>query len=58
MGISGVFCAIGTAVAAVTAGGLADLFGWRAAFILPGAVALLTGAAFILLRRLGHIGDD
>lgn len=57
MGISGVFGAFGTALAAITAGGLADLYGWRAAFIAPGLVAVVVGAAFITLRRLGHIGD-
>jgi MFS family permease len=57
MGVSGVFGAVGTAVAAVTAGGLADLFGWRAAFILPGIAGVICGAAFIGLRWLGYIGD-
>jgi FSR family fosmidomycin resistance protein-like MFS transporter len=57
MGISGVFGGIGTAAAALTAGGLAELLGWRAAFIVPGGAAILIGVAFIALRQLGYIGD-
>jgi MFS family permease len=35
--------------AAITAGALAEWIGWRAAFFIPGAVAIVTGIAFALL---------
>ncbi|MBT6426753.1 MAG: MFS transporter [Rhodospirillaceae bacterium] len=52
LGINGVFGSGGTAVAALLAGALADLWGWRAAFIVPGALCLGTGLIFILAMRL------
>ncbi len=58
LGISGVFGSIGTAIAAVTAGFLADLWGWRAAFIVPGVVCLATGIAFVAALRTGAIVDS
>lgn len=48
LGVNGVFGAIGTAGAALIAGVLADLVHWRAAFILPGLVCLVTGCLFAL----------
>jgi MFS family permease len=57
LGISGVFGSAGTAAAALVAGALADLYGWRAAFIVPGLVCLATGVAFVALLRLGLIAD-
>ncbi len=55
LGINGVFGSIGTAAAAVVAGILADLFGWRAAFILPGIASMIVGALFVLAIRQGRI---
>lgn len=52
LGINGVFGAAGTGLAAVVAGGLIDLIDWRAAFIVPGLVALLTGAGYALCWRM------
>jgi MFS transporter, FSR family, fosmidomycin resistance protein len=54
LGINGMFGGIGPAVAAVSAGALIDIAGWRAAFIVPGAIVLTTGVAFyaMLLRGL------
>jgi len=46
LGVNGVFGNLGVAFAAVTAALLAQRLGWRAAFIVPGALALLTGVAF------------
>ena len=46
LGINGVFGGIGPALAALTAGVLIDGFGWRAAFIVPGGVLLVTGGGF------------
>jgi MFS family permease len=57
IGIVGVFGSLGFAVSAVIAGGLSDLLSWRAAFIVPGAVSMLTGG--LLLRALvsGRVAD-
>jgi MFS family permease len=49
LGINGVAGNLGVAAAALTAGALADLIHWRAAFIVPGALAVLTGLAFAVL---------
>jgi len=51
LGVNGVFGNLGVALAALTAGVLTDAFGWRAAFIAPGAVAVLTGIGWVLLPR-------
>ncbi len=48
IGVNGVFGNMGMA-AALVAGGLSDLSGWRAAFIVPGLVALATGLVFVAL---------
>ena len=55
LGINGVFGNIGTGLAALVAGALADLLGWRFAFFVPGFLALATGFAFIYLCRRGLI---
>jgi FSR family fosmidomycin resistance protein-like MFS transporter len=57
LGISGLFGSAGTALSALVAGALADLFGWRAAFIVPGVICLATGVVFIALMRAGVIVD-
>jgi MFS family permease len=46
LAVNGVFGNMGVAAAALLAGVLIDLAGWRAAFALPGAAALLTGLAY------------
>ncbi|MBM3516888.1 MAG: MFS transporter [Alphaproteobacteria bacterium] len=55
LGINGVFGSVGTAGGAVVAGALTDLLSWRAAFIVPGALCLLTGMAFVVLARRGRL---
>lgn len=57
LGINGVFGSIGIAVAGLVAGGLIDAFSWRAAFIVPGTVCLITGLALWLCVHLGLIGE-
>ncbi len=57
LGINGVFGSIGTAAAALVAGFLADLYGWRAAFIVPGAICLITGVAFLWARQTDRLLD-
>jgi MFS family permease len=46
LGINGVWGNLGVAAAALVAGGLIQWLGWRAAFIVPGVVSVLTGIAF------------
>lgn len=58
LGINGIFGSLGTAAAAVLAGFLADRFGWRSAFIVPGAVSVVIGLWFAVLIRMGRIGDS
>jgi MFS family permease len=57
LGINGVFGGIGPAVAALSAGLLTDLVGWRAAFLVPGAIVLATGGVFWWLVGRGLIVD-
>ena len=49
LGVNGVWGNMGVALAALIAGALTDLMGWRWAFLLPGAVAVLTGLAYLML---------
>ena len=48
LGINGVWGNAGVALAAITAGFLSDAFGWRAAFWIPGAICIATGAIYAL----------
>jgi MFS family permease len=49
IGVNGLFGNLGIAVAAVLTGFLVKHAGWRAAFAVPGALALLCGALFLAL---------
>jgi MFS family permease len=51
LGVNGVWGNMGVAAAPLLAGTLGTLWGWRAAFAVPGAVAFLTGLGFLLLVR-------
>jgi MFS family permease len=51
LGVNGVFGNVGVAFSALSAGALADTIGWRAAFIVPGVVAIAVGIAFALHPR-------
>lgn len=51
LGLNGVFGTAGVATAAVIAGTLTDAWGWRMAFVVPGAVCFLTGIGFLLMTR-------
>lgn len=57
LGINGVFGSVGTAGAALVAGLLADLWGWRAAFIIPGLLCLVTGLGFVWARQANLLLD-
>jgi MFS family permease len=54
LGVNGVFGNLGVAAAGLVTGLITGLWGWRAAFILPGVVAILTGILF--WRRTDHRG--
>jgi MFS family permease len=55
LGINGVFGNLGVAAAGLVTGAIAEFWGWRAAFILPGVVAVLTG---LLFARYGRPSAD
>ena len=57
LGFNGIFGSLGTALAGVVAGSLIDLSGWRAAFIVPGAISVLTGVALLAFMLKGKISD-
>ena len=57
LGINGIWGNLGVAFAALCAGAMADLVGWRAAFILPGALAILIGIAFALAVPVVPVGS-
>src|SRR6516164_6168872 len=58
IGRNGVFCNLGVAASALVTGVVCQYLGWRAAFILPGAVCVAIGLAFMASvsdeRRSGH----
>lgn len=55
LGINGVFGGIGPAAAALMAGALIELSGWRAAFLVPGALIIGTGVVFYWLMARGLV---
>jgi MFS family permease len=57
LGFNGIFGSLGAAGAGITAGVLIDLFSWRAAFIVPGVVSLLTGLALLVYVVGGRIPE-
>lgn len=57
LGVNGLFGALGVAGASAVAGVLTDWISWRAAFILPGIVSILTGLVLGLCWRLGLVAD-
>jgi MFS family permease len=58
LGFNGIFGSLGTALAGVVAGSLIDLSSWRAAFIVPGVVCVLTGVALTGFLLSGRISDS
>ncbi|MBL41309.1 MAG: MFS transporter [Rhodospirillaceae bacterium] len=57
LGINGVFGNIGTASAAIVAGFLADFFGWRYAFFVPGILSLIFGFLLLFILSRGFLKD-
>jgi len=49
LGWNGLWGNLGLATAAMVSGALMDLWGWRAAFFIPGLAAIAAGAAFLAL---------
>jgi len=49
LGWNGLWGNLGLAFAAIVSGALMDLWGWRAAFFVPGVAGIATGVAFLLL---------
>ncbi len=48
IGINGVFGNVGVASSALATGALCQFFGWRAAFVAPGVLAIIAGIMFAL----------
>lgn len=57
LGINGIFGSAGNAAAGLVVGGLIAAFGWRAAFVVPGAISLLFGLGLLWHWRRGVVGD-
>ena len=57
LAVNGIFGSLGIASAGLIAGVLIDAFSWRAAFIVPGAVCLVTGLALLLALRMGWVRE-
>ena len=58
LGINGVFGNLGPAIGAVLAGWLIQVHGWRAAYLAPGAVIVVTGLVFAFLIARGVIVES
>jgi MFS family permease len=57
LAVNGIFGSLGVASAGLLAGVLIDAVSWRAAFIVPGVVCLLTGIALVVALRLGWLEE-
>ena len=58
LGINGVFGNAGVAGAGLVGGSLIDLFGWRIAFLVPGAISLATGVVMLYCLASGRLTGD
>ena len=57
LGINGVFGNVGTAIAPIFVGLMIDYVDWRAAFVLPGILSVLSGLALLVAWRRGWISE-
>ena len=57
LGINGVFGNAGGSLAPVFVGVMIDHGAWRAAFIIPGLLAIAVGAGLLIAWRRGHVRD-
>jgi MFS family permease len=55
LGINGVFGNMGLAGSALATGLLAEAFGWRSAFLVPGLIAILIGLSYAWQNRRGAV---
>lgn len=55
LGINGIFGSVGLALGPMIAGALCDLVSWRAAFIVPGATAVVLGVALAIAWAMGLV---
>lgn len=58
LAVNGIFGSLGVASAGLVAGVLIDTVSWRAAFIVPGVLCLVTGLALVLALRLGWVRES
>ena len=58
LGINGTFGAMGAALGTVMTGVLLTTLGWRAAYVAPGAVVIVTGALFAFAIAKGWVAED
>jgi len=57
LAVNGIFGSLGIASAGLVAGVLIDAFSWRAAFLVPGAICLVTGLALLLALKMGWVRE-
>jgi FSR family fosmidomycin resistance protein-like MFS transporter len=57
LAVNGIFGSIGTGGAGIAAGALIAVYGWRAAFIVPGAICLATGLAMAYCLATGRLSS-
>ena len=57
LGFNAVFGNVGNSVAPVFVGAMIDFVSWRAAFIIPGLLAFMTGIALLLAWQRGWVSD-
>lgn len=58
LGVNGIFGAVGLASGPIIAGLLTDLISWRAAFIIPGAMAALFGIGLAVAWGMGLVRES
>lgn len=57
LGFNGIFGSLGAAGAGLSGGLLIDLIDWRAAFIIPGTICLVTGLVLLVFVIKGWVAD-
>lgn len=57
LGINGVFGNMGLAGSALVTGLLADAYGWRSAFVVPGLIAILIGVLYAWQNRREQVAE-